>query len=166
MSASLWGMDREIARQLIQAAVLAPSSHNTQPWLFRLREGGLELRADRTRALPVNDPSDRELTISCGCALFNLRVAAAHAGVPLRIRLLPDAQDADLLATVEMASAGAVASDLVPYWDALTWRRTYRKAFVDRAVNQSAGPGSCARTCLAATLGGRGHAPRPGGPGR
>jgi hypothetical protein len=29
--------------------------------------------ADRTRALPVTDPEDRELTISCGCALFNLR---------------------------------------------------------------------------------------------
>ena len=34
----------------------------------------VELLADRTRALPVNDPQDRELTISCGCALFNLRV--------------------------------------------------------------------------------------------
>ena len=40
----------------------------------------VDLLADRTRALPVNDPEDRELTISCGCALFNLRVAAAAAG--------------------------------------------------------------------------------------
>src|SRR5690606_6420042 len=30
-------------------------------------------------ALPVSDPHDRELTISCGCALFNIRVAAAAA---------------------------------------------------------------------------------------
>ena len=58
---------------LVQAATLAPSSHNTQPWLFRLEGQVIELLADRTRALPVNDPDDRELTISCGCALFNLR---------------------------------------------------------------------------------------------
>ena len=51
----------------VEAAVLAPSSHNTQPWRFRLRGGGIDPRADRTRALPVNDPGDRELTIIwCG----------------------------------------------------------------------------------------------------
>jgi hypothetical protein len=31
----------------------------------------IDVLADRTRALPVNDPEDRELTISCGCAVFN-----------------------------------------------------------------------------------------------
>ncbi|WP_229440580.1 hypothetical protein [Massilia sp. BSC265] len=57
--------------------MLAPSSHNTQPWLFRMAESSIDLFADRTRALPVNDPDDRELTISCGCALMHLRIAAA-----------------------------------------------------------------------------------------
>jgi hypothetical protein len=60
------------ARAMIRLAVWAPSSHNTQPWVFRLVKSGIDVLADRTRALPVNDPSDRELTISCGCALMNL----------------------------------------------------------------------------------------------
>jgi len=62
------------ARALLDAAILAPSSHNTQPWRFAVRERTIDLYADRTRALPVNDPDDRELTISrCGC----IRVDAA-----------------------------------------------------------------------------------------
>lgn len=54
---------------LVRYAVRAPSSHNSQPWLFRVVGDTLELRADRGRRLPVVDPEDRELTISCGAAL-------------------------------------------------------------------------------------------------
>jgi hypothetical protein len=36
---------------------------------------GVELFADRTRALSVVDPDDRELTMSCGAALSQLRLA-------------------------------------------------------------------------------------------
>jgi nitroreductase len=75
---------------LVGKAVLAPSSHNTQPWFFLLGKPHIDLLADRTRALPVNDPEDRELTISCGCALMNLLLAAAASGHQVENRLLPD----------------------------------------------------------------------------
>ncbi|MCB9932184.1 MAG: nitroreductase [Planctomycetes bacterium] len=84
------GSDLEKLRFLVEYAVLAPSSHNSQPWLFITHDHNLALHADRTRGLPVVDPHDRELVISCGCALFNLRVAAAHFGVPLHIVRNPD----------------------------------------------------------------------------
>lgn len=134
MPSTPYGLDRETARTLMASTVLAPSSHNTQPWAFRPRNGGIDLLADRTRALPVNDPEDRELTISCGCALFNLRLAAAHEQVPLRITLLPDGVDQDRLAAVEMASSGPVPAELAALCGALTLRRTYRKTFVDASV--------------------------------
>lgn len=82
----------------------APSSHNTQPWLFRLTNDAVELRADRRRALPVNDPEDRELTISCGAALFNMRAAAAGGEMPAEVRLLPEDADRDLLAVVRLGA--------------------------------------------------------------
>jgi hypothetical protein len=113
---------------LIHAAVMAPSSHNTQPWLFRLDAGVIDLLADRTRALPVNDPDDRELTVSCGCALFNLRVAAAAAGQQAKAQALPDATDADLLARVTLERAGARLADAA-LGDAIAARRTYRERF-------------------------------------
>jgi nitroreductase len=117
---------------LVAAAVLAPSSHNTQPWAFRIAGGHLELRADRTRALPVNDPRDRELTMSCGAALLNARVAAARAGAGARVRLLPDPGDPDLLAVLRPV-AGRPDGALPPF-AAIAVRRTHRGPFTDRDV--------------------------------
>ncbi|MEM7595840.1 MAG: nitroreductase family protein [Cyanobacteria bacterium P01_A01_bin.83] len=65
---------------LLNYAVFAPSSHNTQPWKFEIKEDVVKLYADKTRALPVADPDYRELTISCGAALFHLRIAMRHFG--------------------------------------------------------------------------------------
>ncbi|MFG1868357.1 Acg family FMN-binding oxidoreductase [Micromonospora arborensis] len=79
-------------------AVRAPSLHNTQPWRFRLREGGIEVLADQTRRLPASDPSGWGVRIACGAALFNLRLALAVAGRPARVRLRPDPAEPDLLA--------------------------------------------------------------------
>jgi hypothetical protein len=94
---------------LLRHAIAAPSSHNTQPWLFRVDDDGIELIADRTRALPVNDPFDRELTISCGCALAGIEAGALSVGLPLDVELFPDGPDADLLARVRVGAGGGRA---------------------------------------------------------
>ena len=121
-------------RALLEAAILAPSSHNTQPWVFTVEADCIALHADRTRALPVNDTEDRELAISCGCALLNLRVAAAHAGLQAEVRLLPDRADADLLAVVRLAP-GAPEAGLAALHPQLARRRTWRRRFEDRALS-------------------------------
>ncbi len=47
-----------------------PSGHNSQPWLFRVRSGVVELYAYRTCGLPVVDLEDRVLIGGCGVTLF------------------------------------------------------------------------------------------------
>jgi nitroreductase len=124
---------------LLRQAVLAPSSHNTQPWRFDVSENRIRLFADPTRALPVNDPYDRELAISCGCALFNLRSAAAAAGLHASVAPLPEPQDEELLAVVDLEALDqAVDADLAALAAAIPERRTYRKRFADRPVPQDA----------------------------
>jgi hypothetical protein len=118
---------------LVEAASLAPSSHNTQPWLFRLGGQVVELLADRTRALPVNDPEDRELTISCGCALLNLRVAAAAAGFEADVELLPDPAEEDLLARVRLSAGSSAGADATLH-PAIVQRRTCRERFAATAL--------------------------------
>lgn len=123
---------------MIGRAVLAPSSHNTQPWFFRLSDSAVDLCADRTRALPVNDPEDRELAISCGCALMNLRIAAASAGLHVQVRLLPEPEEPDLLARMSLSGQSNVCADDAELADFIETRRTYRKRFAPREVSASA----------------------------
>ncbi len=66
---------------LLNYALLAPSEYNTQSWLFRVQENSAEILADYSRRLPVVDPDDRELFISCGAACLNLRLAARYFGI-------------------------------------------------------------------------------------
>jgi len=61
-------VDGDRAQLLNQQAQLAPSGHNAQPWRFLIQNDTLQVRADRSRALPVTDPFDRELLITCGAA--------------------------------------------------------------------------------------------------
>jgi hypothetical protein len=119
---------------LVGKAALAPSSHNSQPWFFLLGEPHVDLLADRTRALPVNDPDGRELTISCGCALMNLVLAAAASGYYVENRLLPDPDEPDWFARV---SLDGVATEPVPEAELarfIDMRRTCRTRFESRPV--------------------------------
>jgi hypothetical protein len=65
---------------LLRYVVLAPSTHNTQPWKFSVSENGIEVFADYSRRLRAADPGNRELVMSIGAAMYNLRVAAGHFG--------------------------------------------------------------------------------------
>ena len=134
--------DADFLRSLVKYAILAPSGHNAQPWLFKIRGQHLLLIADRTRALPVVDPYDRALTIACGAALENLVIAARHFGRRLIVEELPSA-DSDHLATLSLN--GAVESDALneELFEALPRRRTTRVKFEDRVL-----PEKLRRACL------------------
>ncbi|GGM32215.1 MULTISPECIES: Acg family FMN-binding oxidoreductase [Micromonospora] len=85
-------------RAAARDAVRAPSMHNSQPWRFRLREGGIEVAVDPDRRLPAADPSGWAARIAGGAALFNLRLSLAVAGTPARVRLRPYPGEPDVLA--------------------------------------------------------------------
>jgi len=129
---------KHTALELVRYAILAPSSHNTQPWIFRAAGEVVELHADRRRALPVSDPLDRELTISCGCALMNLVVAARHFGRFRDLQVLPEIVHQDLLARVRLFAAAGDPQPGSDLFDAIRTRRTYRKRFAARKVPAAA----------------------------
>ncbi|MBN2405862.1 MAG: nitroreductase family protein [Coriobacteriia bacterium] len=70
------------------AAVLAASSHNTQPWSFRVREDGIDVLGDMSRLMGLADARLRELHISLGCALENIAVAAAAQGLVANVEYI------------------------------------------------------------------------------
>jgi len=128
------GRPAEKLAYLLRYAVRAPSSHNSQPWLFKLAGDALYLYADRTRALAVVDPDDRELVMSCGAALFHLRTAARHYDYETEVELLPDPADPDLLARIELGEPRpATYEEKLLFW-AIAKRHTNRHAFEPRPL--------------------------------
>ena len=124
-------------RFLLNYAILAPSSHNTQPWQFEVSDESLFLRADRTRSLPVVDPNGRELTISCGAALGHLQVAMRYFGYRPIIEIFPDPGDADLLARIKVGESIEQSPYDVRLFKAIQMRRTTRLRYEDRALPES-----------------------------
>jgi hypothetical protein len=90
----------EIARYAVAKAVWAPSVHNTQPWRFTVGAQQISLYADADRRLVVADPNGREMLISCGAALFNLRLALRSLGCTPKTCVLPDPGQPSLVAQV------------------------------------------------------------------
>ena len=115
-------------------ALLAPSVHNTQPWRFVLAADRLDIHADRSRRLPVLDPSGRQLIISCGCALFNARVALASRGYEAVVERFPDPGQPNLVARLSLparSSAPVPIGDLNGY---IITRQTNRRRYADEPV--------------------------------
>lgn len=119
---------------LLAAGTAAPSLHNTQPWRFDVEGKTIELFADPSRQLRHVDPDGRELLISCGAAVLNLRVAAGHLDYEPRVRLLPEPGDPTLLARVTLSGRSRHAGMTATLYDAIPLRHTNRNPFEDRAI--------------------------------
>jgi nitroreductase len=114
-------------------ARLAPSIHNTQPWILVLGEDRLTVRADRSRELTSLDPTGRSLVLSVGAALFNARAALAGRGWAVEVARLPRRDDPDLLAEVRPLP-GRPDSQLALLDEVITRRRTNRRRFTPEPV--------------------------------
>jgi hypothetical protein len=119
---------------VVRAAIRAPSQHNSQPWRFRLRAGGLEILADHGRQLPMADPTGRAVRIACGAAVFNARLALAVANLPPEVRLRPDPSQPDLLALLHAGAPRAPSPEQVALHAAISHRHSNRRPFEELQV--------------------------------
>ncbi len=115
-------------------ATLAPSVHNTQPWRFVIGHDALEIHADRSRRLRVLDPTGRQLLVSCGCALFNARVALAAAGYDAVVERFPDPAKLGLLARITVPDAPVERLPLGALDAVIELRQSNRRRFADDQV--------------------------------
>ena len=113
---------------LLATASRAPSIHNTQPWRFRVGEDAIELHSDPDSRLRV-DRGGREMLISCGAALFGLRLAVRGLGYLPQVDLFPDEARPDLIARVMLGQAVAATEREQRMLAAVPHRHTHRGAF-------------------------------------
>jgi nitroreductase len=123
-------------RPLIGAAILAPSPHNAQPWLFGIGARRVDLFADRSRSTGAVDPFGRELQVGLGAALENLVLAARANGFAPSVSLLPAGPNSTHAARIDLARSAARRSDL---YEQIPHRHTNRYPFVvDKPVPRTA----------------------------
>jgi hypothetical protein len=111
------------------AAIRAPSMHNSQPWLFRLADGAIEVLADPQRRLTVADRSGWAARLACGAATYNARLALAVAGRPAEVQLRPDPTQPDLIARLRPGRVRPPTSAEQDLFAAIPRRRSNRLPF-------------------------------------
>ena len=119
------------ARELIRQATLAASSHNTQPWSFRIEHDRITILPDYSRRCPVVDPDDGHLFKSLGCAAENLVHAAAAQGFSADVRF--DAGE-DAVTVLLHPDAAARATEL---YRAIPRRQSVKAACDGRPVDSA-----------------------------
>jgi nitroreductase len=127
-------LSRSDIEKAVAAAVAAPSVLNTQPWRFAVHGDTIDLHADLTRSLPVSDPDGRSLTISCGAALLNLRLAIAALGREPVVHLLPAEARPTLLARVRCAGHRSATPEEQALHAAIPKRRSSRLPFTSKRL--------------------------------
>ncbi len=84
------GAEADLRRWALAYAILAPNSHNRQPWLVDLAEpNAITLYVDRERMLPMTDPWFRQIVVSQGTFLESLLIALRERGVVPEVQLFP-----------------------------------------------------------------------------
>ncbi|MFZ5748089.1 MAG: Acg family FMN-binding oxidoreductase [Pseudomonadota bacterium] len=106
--------------EAVRYATLAPNGHNTQPWRFRIGDGGIAVQPDFARRTPVVDPDDHHLYVSLGCAAENLSLALRAMGRDGGLSEIADRAGGIVAAT------GAVAPHTDPLFDAIAKRQSTR----------------------------------------
>lgn len=140
IDAQKFPQDGEFAEKIwfiLRYAILAPSIHNTQPWRFEVYDDCLKMFVDRSKTLLQADPYNRQLIISCGAALMNLRVAAAYFNFPIEIDVRPHQIDSDEMAMLRPSSNSPINSFLSQLFPAIMSRVTNRHAYAPVYISRA-----------------------------
>jgi len=115
-------------KEILYLASLAPSGHNTQPWIIKYLEPYHWIIAnDSTKWLPAVDPFQRETILSIGAFIQNLEYAAGNLGYVCEFQFLAlTNQDEDVM-QVKLTHSGKQ----IPFNpDKIKLRRTVRSGYL------------------------------------
>ncbi|MBL7702979.1 MAG: hypothetical protein JNM14_12065 [Ferruginibacter sp.] len=121
-------------KEILYLASLAPSGHNTQPWIVKYLEPyHWIISNDKTKWLPAVDPTQRETILSIGAFIQNLEYAAAILGYSCEFSLLAlNNQDEDIIEAKLKKTTNKVSFDT----KAIKLRRTVRSGYMKEPLKK------------------------------
>lgn len=122
------------------AAAVAPSVHNTQPWVLELHDDrhAAELFERLDRTLPHHDRLGRDRLISCGAAVEHVSLAMRALGWTPETTLYPEPERHDLVARVTATTRTEPSDVDFALYGAIKDRRSHRKLFASAPVDNAA----------------------------
>jgi nitroreductase len=127
------GIEPEILRNVLEAAILAPSPWNCQPWRFEIGDGAVHVIHPHRSPL-LHDIDNHATLISFGAVLENIVIAARSAGRPSSIEYFPEDGNPYFVAELRFEEASPTPAD--PLADAIPKRRTTRSPFTRRPLDR------------------------------
>jgi nitroreductase len=125
---------RSRAEPLATVAGAAPSLHNAQPWRFRVGKDHVDVLLDRSRLLPVADPTTRQAHLGLGAAVFLTRLALSTMDRTVDVLPWPDSGQPDLVARLVAGGRHTATDEDRRLLAALPARRTVRTPFTTATV--------------------------------
>ncbi len=118
-------------RFVLGYAILAPSTHNSQPWLFKIEGNSCRIYYDPKLRLPEADPLGRDLYISMGCLIENLFIASSYFGIlkDLKMKL-----EDELIVEFIFMDGNSINSNFECLLDTIPKRVNVRGIFEDKSV--------------------------------
>lgn len=120
-----------------QFGVLAPSSHNSQPWKFSFEKNIIKISPEMSRALIHGDNENRLLYISLGCAVQNTIMAAESYGYNVQKSFidLDNKTSVQLILTQPTEQFEIKTENLFAMLNRVTNRSDYQSEFEENAKN-------------------------------
>jgi Nitroreductase family len=121
-------------REILYLASLAPSGHNTQPWLVKYIEPYHWIICnDKSKWLPAVDPSQRETILSIGTFLQNLEYAASNIGYSCQFNLLASSNQDENIMEVKLSKINSTVKFDVRK---IKQRRTVRSNYLTEVLKK------------------------------
>lgn len=133
-------MNKNLVQKLLEAAVMAPSGDNVQPWDIQVSENFTQIDLYN---LPDKDRSyynyqQSASYIAHGALIENMLIAAKQLGCQLEYQLFPNKEDDNYIAKISLSSAEAQPEPLyAAIFERCTNRFLYKRTEVSSEVLQA-----------------------------
>ena len=131
---------------ILNYGLLAPSTHNSQPWKFKIISNILEIYIDEDVSIREVDPKGRDLYISIGCLIENLLIAASTFKCFDKIEYILEEKN-NLVARIyfrdDHEGKDFLSKEDVPILNSILTRKNVRGKFIEKKV----GPKDIEKVC-------------------